>query len=52
VKTSTAADRLASLLGLFEGADVTRTRRLIEVVRDRNPDDPVVVALVGPSGAG
>ena len=52
MKTSAAADRLASLLGLFEGADVTRTRRLIEVVRDRNPDDPVVVALVGPSGAG
>ncbi|MEA2057490.1 MAG: GTPase, partial [Actinomycetota bacterium] len=51
--TSTTADRLASLLGLFEGADVARTRRLIDVVRDRDPEtDAVVVALVGSSGVG
>ncbi len=50
---STTADRLASLLGLFEGADVARTRRLIDVVRDRDPEtDAVVVALVGSSGVG
>jgi GTPase Era involved in 16S rRNA processing len=53
VTTSTTADRLASLVGLFEGADVARTRRLIDVVRDRDPEtDPVVVALVGSSGVG
>lgn len=50
---TSAADHLDSLLGLFDGPDVARTRRLLEQARDRDPEtDVVVVALVGSSGVG
>jgi len=50
---TSAADHLESLLGLFDGPDVARTRRLLEQARERDQDtDVVVVAVVGPSGVG
>lgn len=50
---TSAADHLESLLGLFDGPEAARTRRLVEQARQRDPGtDVVVVALVGPSGVG